>query len=121
MAPSVHEAARQPGRQSGEREHRETRFERSPWIHVTRSERDDPRVTMWDGVKAIVIALSFTYGDPGDIQISIVEDCLLLRGAAGNNAVNRTIELPCPVETRPIRIDDKGTIYFLLRKKVNTP
>jgi len=72
---------------------------------------------MWDGVRAIVIALSFADGNPEDTQISILEDSLLLRITAGNNAVSQTIELPCPVETRPIRIDDKGTIYFLLRKK----
>jgi len=117
MAPSIHEVAGQPGRQSGERERRETRFERTPWTHITQSERKNPRVTMWDGVRAIVIALSFADGNPEDTQISILEDSLLLRITAGNNAVSQTIELPCPVETRPIRIDDKGTIYFLLRKK----
>ncbi|OPY91545.1 MAG: hypothetical protein A4E73_01942 [Syntrophaceae bacterium PtaU1.Bin231] len=118
MTPSIHEVAVQRDRQAGAREHRETRFERSPWTRITRSEQKNPRVTMWDGVKAVVIALSFADGNPEDTQISILEDSLLLRITAGNNAVSQTIELPCPVETRPIRIkDDQGTIYFLLRKK----
>ena len=118
MAPAViQEVAEKNGRQAGARERRETRFERSPWIQITRSEKEDPRVTIWDGVRAIVIALSFAEGNPEDTRISIVEDCIL-RITAGNNAVSQTIELPCPVETRPIRIeDDKGTIYCLLRKK----
>jgi len=118
MAPAViREVAGENGRQAGARERRETRFERIPCTRITRSEGENPRVTVWDGVRAIVIALSFAEGNPGDTRISIVEDCLL-RITAGNNAVSQTVELPCPVETRPIRIDDdKGTIYCLLRKK----
>ena len=118
MAPSIHEVAGQSGRTSGERERREPRFERSPWAHVTCGERKNLQVTMWDGVKAIVIALSFADCNPGDIRVSVVEDCLLVRGTAGSSSVSQTIELPCPVVTRPIRIeDDKGTLYVLLQKK----
>jgi HSP20 family molecular chaperone IbpA len=118
MAPAIHEVAGQSGRTSGEREHREPKFERSPWTHVTCGERKNLQVTIWDGVKAIVIALSFADGNPEDIQVSVVEGCLLARGTAGNCSVSQTIELPCPVETRPIRIeDDKGTLFVLLQKK----
>jgi len=70
VAPSIHEPVGQGGRQTGERELQETRFDRSPWINVTQSERKNPLVTMWDGFKAIVIALPFPDGNPGDIQIS---------------------------------------------------
>ncbi len=118
MAPAViREVAGEDGRQAGVTERRETRFERSPWIRITQSGKENPRVTVWDGVRAIVIALSFADGHSEDTRISIVEDCLLLSNAAGNSSVSQTIKLPCPVETRPIRIDDKGTIYFLLRKR----
>jgi len=119
MAPAViREVAGEDGRQAGATERRETRFERSPWIRITQSGKENPRVTVWDGVRAIVIALSFADGHSEDTRISIVEDCLLLSNAAGNSSVSQTVELPCPVETRPIRIyDDKGTIYCLLRKK----
>ena len=118
MAPAViREVAGEDGRQAGATERRETRFERSPWIRITQSGKENPRVTVWDGVKAIVIALSFADGNSEDTRISIEEDCLLLSNTAGNSSVSQTIKLPCPVETRPIRIDDKGTIYFLLRKR----
>jgi len=118
MAPSVHEPAGQGGLQAEERERRETRFQRSPWAHVTCGEGKNPKITMWDGVKAIVVALSFSDGIPEDIQISIAETCLMLRGTARGDSAGQSIDLPCPVETRPIRIEDeKGTIYFLLRKK----
>ena len=118
MAPSIHEVAGQRGRQSGDRERREPRFERSPWTHVTCGERKNLQVTMWDGVKAIVIALSIAGGNPEDIQVSVVEDCLLVSGTAGNSSVSQSIGLPCPVETHPIRIeDDKGTLFVLLQKK----
>jgi len=118
MAPFIHEPVGQRGRQSRERERQETRFERSPWAHVTCGERKNPQVTMWIGFKAVVIALSFPDGIPEDIQILIVETCLVIRGSARSHLVSQSIDLPCPVETHPIRIEDgKRTIYILLRKK----
>jgi HSP20 family molecular chaperone IbpA len=118
MTLPVRESVGQSGGHLVESERQETKFERTPWIRITQSERKAPLVTMWDGVKAIVIALSFADGNPEDIQISIVENCLLVRGPAQKRFVRQDIDLPCPVETRPIRIeDDKGTIYVLLQKK----
>ena len=118
MAPSIHEPAGQRGRQARERERQDTRFERSPWAHVTCGERKNPRVTIWDGFKAIVIALSFPDGMPEDIQVSVVETSLTIRGSARNLIVSEHIDLPCAVETRPIRVDDdRRTMYLLLRKK----
>jgi len=118
MAPSIHEPDVQLGPQAGERERREPGFQRSPWAHVTCGEGKNPKITMWDGVKAIVVSLSFPDGIPGDLQISIAETCLMLGGAARGDSAGQSIDFPCPVETRPIRIEDeKGTIYFLLRKK----
>jgi HSP20 family molecular chaperone IbpA len=73
---------------------------------------------MWIGVKAIVIALSLPDGNPGDVQISIVGTCLLIRGTARSSVADQNIDLPCPVETHPIRIEDgRGTCYILLVKK----
>jgi hypothetical protein len=118
MAPSIHEPARQSGVIPGETECRETKFERSPWIHGTHYERKDPPVTMWIGVKAIVIALSLPDGNPDDVRISIAGTCLLIRGIARGSAADLDIDLPCPVETHPIRIEDGlGTCYILLVKK----
>jgi HSP20 family molecular chaperone IbpA len=115
---SIHEPARQSRVQPGETECRETRFEHSPWINITRGERKNPLVTMWIGVKAIVIALSLPDGNPGDVQISIVGTCLLIRGTARSSVADQNIDLPCPVETHPIRIEDgRGTCYILLVKK----
>ncbi len=102
MAPSIHEVAGQRGRQSGDRERREPRFERSPWNQATCGGHKNLQVTMWDGVKVIVIDLSFAGGNPQDIRVSVVEDCLLVSGTAGNNSVSQSIGFPCPVETRPI-------------------
>jgi len=118
MAPSIHEPAGQRGRQARERERQDTRFERSPWAHVTCGERKNPQVTIWEGFKAIVIALSFPDGMPEDVQVSVMETNLTIRGSARNLIVSEHIDLPCAVETRPIRVDgDKGTMYLLLRKK----
>jgi HSP20 family molecular chaperone IbpA len=115
---SIHEPARQSRVRPGETECRETRFERSPWIHITHGERKSPLVTMWIGVKAIVIALSLPDGNPDDVRISIAGTCLLIRGTARSSVVDQNIDLPCPVETHPIRIeDDRGTCYILLMKK----
>ncbi len=95
-----------------------TRFERSPWINTTRREGKNPLVTMWVGVKAIVIALSFPDCIPDDIRISIVGTCLLITGTAQSNFASLNIDLPCPVETHPIRTEDgRGTCYILLLKK----
>lgn len=117
MAPSIHEPARR-GRQASEGERQEPRFERSPWAHVTCGETKNPRVTIWDGFKAIVIALSFPDGIPEDVQVSVVETGLTIRGSARNLIVIEHIDLPCAVEIRPIRVDDdRGTMYLLLRKK----
>ena len=116
MAPSIHEPV--GGRRSGEKERQETRFERAPWVHVTYGERKNPQVTMWIGFKAIVVALSFPDGSPEDIRISITGTCLQIRGVAQSDLVSQEINLPCPVETRAIRIEDRrGTIYILLQKK----
>lgn len=118
MAPSINESAGQRGRQATKRERQEPRFERSPWAHVTYGEKKNPRVTIWDGFKAIVIALSFPDGMPEDIQVSLVESSLAIRGSARNLIVSEHIDLPCAVETRPIRVDDdRRTMYLLLRKK----
>jgi HSP20 family molecular chaperone IbpA len=115
---SVHEPARQSKVQTGEREYQETRFERSPWINIAHGDRKNPLVTMWVGVKAIVIALSFPDGNLDDVQISIAGTCLLIRGAARSSVASQHIDLPCPVETHPIRIEDgRGTCYILLVKK----
>ncbi len=73
---------------------------------------------MWIGLKAIVIAIAFPDGSPKDVQISIVETCLLIRGIERSNFVSQCIDLPCPIETHPIQIDDgRGTTYILLQKK----
>jgi HSP20 family molecular chaperone IbpA len=72
---------------------------------------------MWTGFKAIVVALSFPDGSPEGIQISITGTCLQIRGAAQSDFVSQEINLPCPVQTRAIRIEDgRGTIYILLQK-----
>ena len=118
MEPSIHEPAGQRGRQARERERQDTRFERSPWAHVTYGERKNPQVTIWDGFKAIVIALSFPDGMPEHIQVSVAGTRLTIRGSARNLVVSDHVDLPCAVETHPIRVDDdKGTMYLLLRKK----
>jgi HSP20 family molecular chaperone IbpA len=118
MALPIHEPVRQSRRQPGETERQETRFDRSPWINITHSQRKDPMVTMWIGLKAIVIAIAFPDGSHEDVQISIVETCLLIRGIERSNFVSQSIDLPCPVETHPIQIDDgRGTTYILLQKK----
>ena len=118
MALPIHEPLR-PGRgQPGESDCREPGFERSPLVDTTRSERKNLLVTMWVGFKAIVIALSFPECIPDDIQVSIVGSCLLIRGTAQSNFASQHIDLPCPVETHPIRIEDgRGTCYILLLKK----
>lgn len=118
MTRSIHEASWQGREQPGEAERRETRFDRFPWSHITQSERENTRVTMWIGFKAIVVALSFPDGSPEDIRISITGTCLQIRGVAQGDLVSQEINLPCPVETRAIRIEDsRGTIYILLQKK----
>jgi hypothetical protein len=118
MAPSIHEPVRKGTGQPGETEYREPRFERSPWINMTRSEKKNTPVTMWIGVKAIVIALLLPDGNPDDVQISVAGTCLLIRGTAGEIFASQTIDLPCPVEAHPIRIEDgRGTCYILLLKK----
>jgi HSP20 family molecular chaperone IbpA len=118
MAPSIHEPAGQRGRQRSEGERQDTRFERSPWARVTFGERKNARVTIWDGFKAIVIALSFPDGMLEDIQVSVLETTLTIRGSARNLIVSEHIDLPCVVETHLIRVDDaRGTMYLLLRKK----
>jgi len=118
MALPIHEPVRKSTGQPGETECREPRFERSPWIHVTRSEKKNTPVTMWIGVKAIVIALLFPDGNLDDVQISVVGTCLLIRGTARGDFASQTIDLPCPVEAHPIRIEDgRGTCYILLLKK----
>jgi hypothetical protein len=118
MAPTRHEPVR-PGRgQSGETECREPLFEHSPWINTTRGEGKNPLVTMWVGVKAIVIALSFPDCIPDDIRISIAGTCLLITGTGQSNFASLNIDLPCPVDTHPIRTgDDGGTCYILLLKQ----
>jgi len=118
MALTRHEPVRSGRGQSGETGCREPGFEHSPWINTTRREGKNPLVTMWIGVKAIVIALLLPDGNPDDIQISIAGTCLLIRGASRENFASQTIDLPCPVEAHPIRIEDgRGTCYILLLKK----
>jgi hypothetical protein len=47
-----------------------------------------------------------------------VESSLAIRGSARNLIVSEHIDLPCAVETRPIRVDDdRGAMFLLLRKK----
>ena len=117
MAASIHAFAGRHGRRSGERDLREPRFQRSPWAQVTCGERQNLQVTTWEGVKAVVIALSFTGGNPEDIRISIEGARLMITGTVRSRFVRHAIDLPCPVEARPIRIDDdKGTIFVLLQK-----
>ncbi len=78
----------------------------------------DSPVTMWIGVKAIVIALSFPDRIAEDIQISVAGTCLLIRDTVQGRSASQNIDLPCPVEAHPIRIEDGGgTFYILLLKK----
>ncbi len=118
MTRSIHEASWQSREQPGEAGRRETRFDRFPWSHITQSERKNTRVTTWIGFRAIVVALSFPDANPEDIEISITGTCLQIRGVAQSDLVSQEINLPCPVQTRAIRIEDgRGTIYILLRKE----
>jgi len=112
------EPLRESKERPGEIDHREPSFNRSPWTNVTQGERENPRVTLWIGVKAIVISVSFPEGDPEDIRISIAGNRLQIRDAARSRFASRDIDLPCPVEARLIRSEDgKGTHYILLQKK----
>ncbi len=118
MALSSREPLRERKEQPGEIKYREPSFNRSPWTHVKQTERENPRVTMWIGCKAIVIAVSFPDGAPEDIELCIEGSCLQIRDAARSHFTRQNIDLPCPVVTRTIRIEDgKGTHYVLLQKK----
>lgn len=114
MALSIHESMGQRREQPGETEYRETRFERSPWITITRSERKNPQVTMWMGARTIVLALSFPDDNAHDVRISITGTCLEIRCAIRNNFVCQNIDFPCPVGAHPLRIQDgRGTHYMM--------
>lgn len=117
MAPRNQELVRHSRELPAERDRHEPRFEHSPWIHITRSERKDPLVTMWIGFKAIVVSISFPDGNPKDIQISITGGCLNIKSATPNHFASQNIELPCAVESRPICIEEGTVTYYILLRK----
>lgn len=119
MALSVHKALRKDKRQVRQIGRRATRFDRFPWLNITRSETKNARITMWIGVKTLVIGIQYPDGHPRDSGISVMENRLHVRSTVRNHVLRQSIVLPCPVETHPILIieDSKKTTYIVLQKK----
>ncbi len=99
----------------------ESKFSHSAWEKFENHERDQAPVTMWIGFASVVVAIMIADIDPDDLDISVLGNCLMLRGTAQSNFFNQDIDLPCAVDTNPIRIPDgKGILYILLLKKKET-
>jgi HSP20 family molecular chaperone IbpA len=79
---------------------------------------EQPLVTMWVGVQAIVVAISVPGVKPDNLQVSVLGSCLKLRGIARDSLFSQDISLPWPVEPNPVRVDDgSGLFHVLLQRK----
>ena len=77
-----------------------------------------PLVTLWAGQRAAVVAVSAPGIAADRIQISLRGCCLKLRGATGGNLLCQDLQLPWPVQSSPVRIDDgSGVFHILLQRK----
>jgi HSP20 family molecular chaperone IbpA len=98
--------------------YRETRFDRRSWECITQSHEDRIPVTLWIGIKALVIAVTMPGIEPDGLRLSVRGTRLSLQGPAGIGSFSRDVDLPYPVEMPPIQIKDgKDTLYILLQRK----
>ncbi|MGE5840034.1 MAG: Hsp20/alpha crystallin family protein [Deltaproteobacteria bacterium] len=108
------------GRHSEGTGYPERKFSRSAWDRIEHRKRDQATVTMWIGFASVVVAVTIADIDPDDLDISVLETSLMLRGTVQSN-FSQDIDLPCAVDLNPIRIpDSKGILYILLLKKKET-
>jgi HSP20 family molecular chaperone IbpA len=96
----------------------ETPFERRPWERVSQSREDRFPVTLWIGLKALVVAVAMPGVEPDDLSLSVRGRDLRLQGPAGTGTFSKNIDLPYDVEMPPILVKDgKDKLYILLQRK----
>ncbi len=96
----------------------EIRFERRPWERISERREDRFPVTLWIGLKALVVAVAVPGVEPDVLSLSVREAGLRLQGPAGTGTFSKDIDLPYAVEMPPILVKDgKDTLYILLQRK----
>jgi HSP20 family molecular chaperone IbpA len=118
MVTTINGALGHNRRAPGEERYREARFERHPWERITQSREDRYPVTLWIGIKALVVAVTLPDVDPDDLLLTVRGASLTLQGPSPTGNFSKDIDLPYPVEIPPIRVrDGKDTLYILLQRK----
>ncbi len=104
--------------EASEQNRRGPRFERHPWEKISQSQKDRYPVTLWIGIKALVVAVTLPGLNPDEIHLSVRGSRLELRGPSDSGFFSKDIDLPYHVELPPIQVrDGKDTLYILLQRK----
>ena len=118
MATTINGAMVQDRREPGEQRYREARFERHSWERISQNHEDRYPVTLWIGIKALVVAVTLPDVNPDELLLTVRGASLTLQGPSSSGTFSKDIELPYPVEIPPIRVKDgKDTLYILLQRK----
>ncbi len=104
--------------EASEQNRRGPRFEQHPWEKISPHHEDRYPVTLWIGIKALVVAVTLPGVNPDEMHLSVQGSSLKLRGPSETGSFSKDIDLPYPVELPPIQVrDGKDTLYILLQRK----
>lgn len=118
MTPAINESLRQNLMESRKTGYGQTQFTRSPMEKSIQSQEDHTEITMWVGVKIIVVSIPVPDGERGEIRSSVIGNRLMLQRATQENVTEQSFDLPCPVEPNPIPVVERdGFLYVVLQKK----
>ena len=115
---AINGAREQDLREPGMQRYGEIRFERHPWEKISQTSEDRYPVTLWIGIKALVVAVTLPDVNPDELVLTVRGASLTLQGPSSTGYFSKDIDLPYTVEIPPIQVKDgKDTLYILLQRK----